>query len=451
MFFKLQSTKKYIGRLSGFSLIASLCFVPVSPVYAQDLSVQREKTAQELQQLNQDIILTEQRKKELAEEINKLAKDRATINRQLIETSGNSRRLEKRISKSESRLTSLRADQDNVRGFLKSKKKLLAEILGALQRMGRTPPPALLVTPEDALSSVRSAILLGSVVPEVRSETELLISQLQELSRISKDIDDQRLALKADLSGLAQDEERLNLLLLEKRNLAGKTQEQLAAESAKAAELAAKATSLNDLIGKLEVEIESSRQAVEAARLAELEQKRIQENRQAALDKLETESPFRDSGRIAPAIAFASAKGLLPRPVEGNLVAVFGQSDGAGDKTSGISLETRENSRVASPADGWIIYAGPFRSYGQLLIINAGQGYHIVLAGMEKINVRLGQFVLVGEPIGTMGSQKIASTGPVDVSTTKPILYVEFRKDGKSIDPKPWWAINKLERVSNDS
>jgi len=132
-------------------------------------------------------------------------------------------------------------------------------------------------------------------------------------------------------------------------------------------------------------------------------------------------------------------------------LASFGQNDGAGDKTRGISLETRQNARVISPADAWVVYAGPFRSYGQLLIMNAGQGYHIVVAGMEKINVQPGQFVLVGEPIGTMGAQRIASTGLVDVNTTKPILYVEFRKDGNSIDPTPWWAVTNKERTTDGS
>ena len=325
------------------------------------------------------------------------------------------------------------------------------EVLGALQRMGRNPPPALLVKPEDALSSVRSAILLGSVVPEMRSETEILLGQLKDLVRISNEIETQREALTVELVSLAGEEEKLNLLLIEKRKLAGQAQDKLLQENAKAAELAAKATSLNDLINSLEVEIESAQQAAEAARLAEIEQKRLEEQRIATGRTFEKDEAFSDPGRTAPAISFAAAKGLLPQPVEGFQLASFGQNDGAGDKTKGISLEARENVRVISPADAWVVYAGPFRSYGQLLIMNAGQGYHIVLAGMEKINIQPGQFVLLGEPIGTMGAQRIASAGLVDVNTTKPILYVEFRKDGKSIDPNPWWSDNNKERTTDGS
>ena len=418
---------------------------------AQDLSAQRVKNLQELQTLQSEISLSEQRKQELANQIDSLEKDRATINRTLIETSTNSRNIEKRISKVEIRLSQLRDEQADVRVFLNSKKALLMEVLGALQRMGRNPPPALLVKPEDALSSVRSAILLGSVVPEMRSETEILLGQLKDLVRISNEIETQREALTVELVSLAGEEEKLNLLLIEKRKLAGQAQDKLLQENAKAAELAAKATSLNDLINSLEVEIESAQQAAEAARLAEIEQKRLEEQRIATGRTFEKDEAFSDPGRTAPAISFAAAKGLLPQPVEGFQLASFGQNDGAGDKTKGISLEARENVRVISPADAWVVYAGPFRSYGQLLIMNAGQGYHIVLAGMEKINIQPGQFVLLGEPIGTMGAQRIASAGLVDVNTTKPILYVEFRKDGNSIDPTPWWSGNNKERTTDGS
>ncbi len=444
MLLKLKKHCKIIAAFTGL-----LLFIQVS--VAQDLSSQRDKNLEELKLLQSEISLSEQRKQELAAEIGALEKDRATINRTLIEASTNSRSIEKRITKAETRLSQLRDEQADVRVFLNSKKALLMEVLGALQRMGRNPPPALLVTPEDALSSVRSAILLGSVVPEVRSETEILLGQLQDLVRISNDIETQRKDLSVELASLAGEEEKLNLLLIEKRKLAGEAQGKLAQESAKAAELAAQATSLNGLIASLETEIDSAQKAAEAARLAEIERKQQEEARIAAGRKFEKTDAFSDPGRIAPAISFVAAKGLLPLPVTGAQLASFGQNDGAGDKTRGISLEARENARVISPADAWVVYAGPFRSYGQLLIMNAGQGYHIVIAGMEKINVQPGQFVLVAEPIGVMGAQRIASTGLVDINTTKPILYVEFRKDGNSIDPTPWWSVNNKERTTDGS
>ena len=130
----------------------------------------------------------------------------------------------------------------------------------------------------------------------------------------------------------------------------------------------------------------------------------------------------------------------MPLPVSGEKLLGFGDPDGLGGKTQGLSLATRPGTAVLAPADGWVVYAGPFRSYGQVLILNAGDDYHIVLAGMERIDAALGQFVLGGEPVGAMGSTRLASIGDIDHTSAQPILYVEFRKDGNSIDSAPWWA-----------
>src|SRR5204862_4485060 len=125
----------------------------------------------------------------------------------------------------------------------------------------------------------------------------------------------------------------------------------------------------------------------------------------------------------------------------------FGEANGVGGKSQGISISTRPGAEISSPADGWVAYAGEFRSYGQLLIINAGGGYHVVLAGMERMDVQLGQFVLAGEPVAAMASPRLASSGAADIGSTQPVLYIEFRKDGNSIDPAPWWASSSAEKV----
>ncbi|MEO0328061.1 MAG: peptidoglycan DD-metalloendopeptidase family protein [Pseudomonadota bacterium] len=436
--------------LSGFLLVfLGLAENTGIGSFAQELETQQQSSRKELEELREEISISEKRRTELKVQIEQLDKDRTSINRSLIDASKKFRGLEKRVDTSEKRMLTLRSDQQEVQASLKLKEGLLAEILGALQRMGRKPPPALLIKPQDALSSVRSAILLGSVVPEVMSETQILISELNRLSKIETEISSERESLTIGLTELAQEEERLNLLLEEKQKLAGIAMSGLAQESVKAAQLAARATSLNQLITDLETQIESAKTAAEEARVAEEQRIIRDQNREVAARKFEESDFFSDPGRKAPAVAFSSAEGLLPLPVSGDIVRAFGDKDLVGEEHRGISLSARRNARVISPADGWIVYAGPFRSYGQLLIINAGQGYHVVLAGMAAINVQPGQFVIVGEPLGQMGDQQVASTSLVEVSTQTPILYVEFRNNGKSIDPAPWWAQTNLESTSN--
>ena len=136
-----------------------------------------------------------------------------------------------------------------------------------------------------------------------------------------------------------------------------------------------------------------------------------------------------------------------------------------GGREKGLSIATRAGAQVTAPSDGWVVYAAPYRSYGQLLIFNVGGGYHVVLAAMERITVDLGQFVLAGEPVAVMGNgTQVASssaagsasaTGALQSVTSpavflgapQPVLYVEFRKDGIPVDPGPWWTATENEKV----
>jgi murein hydrolase activator len=110
-------------------------------------------------------------------------------------------------------------------------------------------------------------------------------------------------------------------------------------------------------------------------------------------------------------------------------------------------MATPAAATVASPVDGWVAFSGPYRTYGQLLIINAGGGYYMVLAGMDRINVGVGQFVLAGEPIAIMGDGSARTAAAAAIGAAQPILYIELRKDGAAIDPGPWWAKTDIEKA----
>jgi septal ring factor EnvC (AmiA/AmiB activator) len=142
-------------------------------------------------------------------------------------------------------------------------------------------------------------------------------------------------------------------------------------------------------------------------------------------------------GRIKPAIPFQLAKGKLPLPVSGKRVLNYGERTQYGSQSKGLVMETRSAAQVTSPCDGWVLYAGEFRSYGKLLIIDAGGGYNVVLAGLSQIDVRPGEFVLAAEPVGTMMTVK---KEPAGAPSGAPVLYIEFRKDKQPIDPDPWWV-----------
>jgi murein hydrolase activator len=373
----------------------------------------------------------------LQADIAAIGQDRSKLNQQLIDIAAQVRGVETKIGDAEARLRPLDTREQQIRGSLDSRRSEIVEVLAALQRAGRRSPPALLVRPEDALESLRTAMLLGSVVPELRARAQKLAGDLGELVTLRKNIATERDRLAADRDNLRGDQTRLAALVDERQRQQNSVEKDMAAESARAIVLSRQVDSLQGLIAKME---QDSKAAAKAAATASLQGAPANLNGKPNLGAL------KDPSRMSPAIAFASAKGLFALPVNGTRIRDFGGSDGAGGVEKGISLATRAGAQVTTPCDGWVVYAGPFRSYGQLLILNAGGGYHVLIAGMERISVNIGQFVLTGEPVATMGkTSQVASI--IASSASQPVLYIEFRKDGTPIDPGPWWAANEGEKV----
>lgn len=144
--------------------------------------------------------------------------------------------------------------------------------------------------------------------------------------------------------------------------------------------------------------------------------------------------------RTSPAVPFSAAKGYLLVPAAGVVVTEFGSNDGFGGISQGVSIATRAEAQVVSPSDGWVMYKGPYLNYGQIIIINPGQGHTILLAGLDEVSVDLGQFVLMGEPVGTMGSRTIGQTVTTSAGVSRPTLYIELRNQDVPLDPAPWWS-----------
>ena len=373
----------------------------------------------------------------LKADIAAIGQDRSKLNQQLIDIAARVRGVETRIGDAEARLRPLDAREQQIRSSLDSRRSEIVEVLAALQRAGRRAPPALLVRPEDALQSLRTAMLLGSVVPEMRAQAERLVGDLSELISLRKTIATERDQLAVDRDKLKGDQVQLASLVEERQRKQSAIEKDMEAEGARALALSRQADSLQGLIAKMEQDLKSAAKAAEIASL---------KGTPVALNGKPNLKALKDPGRLSPAIAFASAKGLFALPVNGVRIREFGGSDGVGGAEKGISLATRAGAQVTTPCDGWVVYAGPFRSYGQLLILNAGGGYHVLIAGMERISVNIGQFVLTGEPVATMGTtSQVASI--IAANASQPVLYIEFRKDGTPIDPGPWWAANEGEKV----
>ena len=369
-------------------------------------------------------------------EIEALSDDRRKFNQQLIGTAAKIRDTEANIDATRARLRPLDEKQALFQKSLAERRSMIIEILAALQRVGRQPPPALLVRPEDALQAVRTAITLGAVVPEMRAQANALAGDLADLMAVRKQIVAERDRLSSDIEALGREQLRMTLLIDQRQKKQTIDEQALDGERQRAANLARQADTIKDLIGKLE-------QGLDPAARAKRDSARAIESDATKPDL----AALGDPGRLSPAVAFADMRGRMRLPVNGVRIREFGGSDGAGGTQKGLSIASRPGAQITAPCDGWVVYAGAFRSYGQLLILNAGGGYHVLLAGMERISVDLGQFVLTGEPVAVMAGASQASASATTPVPKQPVLYVEFRKDGTPIDPSPWWATNEGEKV----
>jgi septal ring factor EnvC (AmiA/AmiB activator) len=399
------------GIAAGLS--AASAQAPLPPTSAQ--AVQKSEREKELELLRRDLQLSREREAKLKAEIDRIKNDRAKLNKALVDSAAAARTLEAKMTATEARLEPLAVREAEIRKSLHDRREVLANVLAAMQRIGASPAPSLLMQPEDALASVRAAILLGAVVPQLRAQADRLVADLSELAGLRRDIAAERERLDRDKIALEEEQGRISALIAERQRQFGEQQKAFEAERSRAAALAKQADTVQDLVTRLEKEI------AEAA---------------------EREAKAKDQ----PAIPFAETKGKLPMPVAGRIVRAFGAANDAGGTEKGLSIATHAHAEVDSPCEGRVVFAGPFRNYGQLLIINAGGGYHILLAGMESITVDLGQVVVAGEPVAVMGGGAAISAGP-GLGFSEPVLYVEFRKNGNSIDPAPWWAATEDEKA----
>lgn len=463
-------------------------------------TIDPETAKRELDARQNALTETQKKAQALQTDVTDLDAERERLNGRLVETAALVQRSEAQLTSIEGRMAELEAQEKIVRGSLDQRHGQIATLLGALQRMGRNPPPVLITRREDALKMVRSAMLLSSAFPELKGQALQLTQRLDDLLRVMTDIRSEGQRLQAETDRLNESRTRLANLMEAKKSTIADRQNELVAVRQASAEISKNVQDLSELIGKLDQAVTSNVSALGAyqnelksdppaataapdapgpSAVAETASAQPIPPTADATDTASTVAPVAETGvvtiapptttetqvaalsppklkpqivelapsstalilgnpgRIKPAIPFATARAKLPMPAQGRRAVAFGERTQYGGQSKGMVLETRNGAQITSPCDGWIVYAGEFRSYGQLLIINAGDGYHILLAGLSQIDVQPGQFVLAAEPVGTMGGGSKSSSS---AQTGASVLYVEFRKDGRPIDPDPWWV-----------
>ncbi|MGE0255488.1 MAG: peptidoglycan DD-metalloendopeptidase family protein [Alphaproteobacteria bacterium] len=343
----------------------------------------------------------------------------------------------------EEELASLAAESTARLAELKKRRGELAGTLGALQRMALRPPAAILVAPGKPDDAVRGGLLLRTAVPRIEARATAIAGELAELTALQDRMTLRRAELADAGTALEHERRRLAATVAEKETLLAATRADRTAEARRVETLAREAGTLADLLERLEIErrtaaaVPRPRPQAEAAAVPRPRPPVATAPREAPAPVAEAprEAPQtaalpRDDAPPPAAPSISRARGALSPPVEGKLLRRFGDRGELGERSRGAAWQAREGAQVVAPWDGKVVFAGPFRAFGPILIIEHGEGYHSLIAGLGRIDVAAGQWVLAGEPVGGAGP---GGGNPASI-------YVELRHDGQPVDPMPWFA-----------
>lgn len=398
----------------------------------------REKTtdsATQLKELEASLSLSKDKSDKLKADIEAMKGDREKQNAALIAAAARVKAAETEIAAVQTKIGDLIVQELDTRGRLDGADASISNVLAALERISKDPPPAIIVDPSDALGSARSALLISAILPQLKAKADQVTADLKHLTEIKTAAQAEEANLKANFDVLEEEQLRIATLIQAQKQNEQTATATLAEEQKQAAEMADKAAQLKQLIADL------GRQAQAVAVAADATAAANAGGKTPKLDNDTVKLALANTARQQPAVPFAAARGFLDFPVtRGVNVVNFGDGDGFGGVSDGVSVVTNAEAPVRAPADGWVLYTGNYLNYGQIVILDAGQDYTILLAGMARVDVKPGQFVLMGNPVGVMGSRTIGRTVATSAGAQRPTLYIEMRNKNVPIDPTGWWA-----------
>ncbi|WP_395778778.1 murein hydrolase activator EnvC family protein [Aquidulcibacter sp.] len=381
------------ATMRRFRAILLLCVTlgAAMPVYGQS------SAEQELKRLEAERQRREERVGTLVDDANRVAGDAEALRKKLVDAAEDRDRLEREVERSEVRLIQMRAQEKQLNTKLASNREALEDVVIALIAMERDRPPALAVRPKNAAEAARVAILMGEVAPLLDNRAKQAAADIAKLQSLRESILMQNTSYRDSNTRLMIARQTIGSLIQERRMVQARIMRDAETERTRISEIVRRANDLRDLVVRL------------GGSVPGLDPQQQQDG-----------SDF--------ARGFDRAMGTVPYPAYGQVVTGFGAALDSGGRSEGVTIRTRRSAQVVSPYDGEVEFAGPFRSYGRVMILNVGNGYHIVLAGMATIYVEAGQEVLAGEPIGEMATD----------SRIMPDLYMEVRKQSTPQNPNLW-------------
>lgn len=399
-------------------------------------TAQNETSARSrLKEVEAGMAEVKKRQSALKKEADKLSSEINVTERDMVAIAKAIQTRERNLSQIEQRLKTLAAERDVQVKALSAGQKDTAQLIAALQTMTRRPRALMFLRPASASDTVRSANVMMAVLPALQDRTAVLRQQVADLNETQAALTGEEENHRKELEGLRKDRKDLETLRAEREKQRAGVLKEAEGENARLQKMAGEAKDIQDLLAKLEVEArlreKFARLPAPRPRPAGLAE-RVRASRQPSVAEAPRSQPSVQQGRRSPpTVAMTppvNIRGGFRMPAEGPVTQRFGAATHGGGSSKGILIRTRRQAQVIAPSSGRVVFAGPFRGYGQLLIIAHGNGYHSLLAGMARIDEKVGASVQAGSPVGVMDA---ADQGD-------PELYLELRQRGTPVDPLPW-------------
>ena len=353
-----------------------------------------------LKQIQSQVEAEQAKQEAIDAKMKNLDKDMKGLKTNLIETTDKVQKSEQEAGKLEDKLDDLSARKKDLTNNLEKDRQSLADLITALERIRRVPPEALIARPGAPLETAKASVVLGAIMPELNKRAEAFRTKLDELQNVEEDLSANKQKLKATAEKLKASKEKMERLMADRKDALDQAKSEFDEQEEQVAALSKKASDLKDLIAKIE-----SERAKRKKRSSEPVEGKKRRNKV-------------DEEKLGGTLA---ALGNARPPVAGTIAIKYGQPDNLGADSEGVHIKSRPGSVVVAPMKGVVRYAGPFKSYGSIVLIEHKNNYHSLIAGLGRIDTVVGQSVDAGEPLGTLGST--------------PSLYYELRYNGQPINP----------------
>lgn len=384
----------------GLAAIFLACSVVATPVFAATPQEEYEKTSKDIRE-------AKQKQQQLAEENKRIESELNELQARLVQSAAKVQDAENNLSGYEDKLRILNEQLTDKTKALATRKKDLEALVQAAVRLSRTPPEAVILMPGETHQTMIAADVLKMTSESIRKEMDSITLQMDELEKLKGKVAKSRSEVGAQETVLNNTRIKLQTEVAERRALLEKLGREREEQESRIAQLGKKAADLQELMASIAKEEAAEKAAAKSGVLLKPEDEPVK-------------------GKRGSLRSFSGAKGKIRPPVAGRVVQLYGATQ-ANDTNRGVVIATRPQAQVTAAFDGEVVFSGPFLNYGRMVILRHRDDFHTLVAGLAKIDVKVGQFLLEGEPIGAMGSGGASNR-----------LYFELRKNNQPIDPAPW-------------